>query len=95
MFPNPLDISNAFQVKVATTSGRGFTPEEIAERALDKIIAVGDNSHPAIREQALAFRENIRAVLVLYMREAIKSDRTTIAGRLRQAGYPDLIDLLK
>ena len=30
------------QVKVLTTSGRGFTPEEVAERALDKIISVGE-----------------------------------------------------
>ena len=28
-------------VTVATTSGRGFTPEEIAECVLDKIISVG------------------------------------------------------
>ena len=27
-------------VKVLTTSGRGFTPEEVAERALDKIIFI-------------------------------------------------------
>lgn len=95
MFPNPIDISSTFQVNVATTSGRGFTPEELADRALDKIIAVGENSHPAVREQALAFREKIRGVLVLYMREAIQSDRTTIANRLREAGYPDLVTLLK
>lgn len=95
MFPNPIDISSTFQVNVVTTSGRGFTPEELAERALDKIISVGDSSHPAVREQALAFREKIRGVLVMYMTEAVKSDRTTIANRLRQAGYPDLVDLLK
>ncbi len=43
-------------VKVVTTSGRGFTPEEIAERALDKIIYVGSQTHPAIRDQAEAFK---------------------------------------
>ena len=42
-------------VMVMTTEGRGFTPEEIAERALDKIIHVGSNAHPAIRDQAEAF----------------------------------------
>ncbi len=39
-------------VKVLTTSGRGFTPEEVAERALDRIISVGSQTHPAIRDQA-------------------------------------------
>jgi hypothetical protein len=81
-------------VEVLTTSNRGFMPEEIAERALDKIIYVGGNSHPAIRDQAEAFRENIRKVLVFYMKEAIQSDRTTIAARLREAGHPELIKLL-
>ena len=81
-------------VQVHTSSGRGFTPEEVAERALDKIIYIGDNSHPAIRDQAQAFRENIRQVLVFYMKEAIQSDRTTIAARLREAGHPELVRIL-
>lgn len=80
-------------VQVLTTSGRGFTPEEIAERALDKIMYVGENSHPAIREQALAFREQIRHVLVYYMYEAIKSDRTTQIVKLQEAGHPELAKL--
>lgn len=82
-------------VTVQTTSGRGFTPEEIAERALDKIISVGDDSHPVVRDQALAFRERIRSVLVFYMKEAVQSERTTIANRLREAGHPELVNLLK
>jgi hypothetical protein len=82
-------------VVVQTSSGRGFTPEEIAERALDKIISVGDDSHPVVRDQALAFREKIRHVLVFYMKEAVQSERTTIANKLREAGYPDLVNLLK
>jgi len=81
-------------VVVMTTNNRGFTPEEVAERALDKIIYVGGNSHPVIRDQAEAFRENIRQVLVFYMKEAINSDRTTIAARLREAGHPELIKIL-
>jgi hypothetical protein len=81
-------------VVVHTTQNRGFTPEEIAERALDKIIYVGGNSHPAIREQAEAFREAIKQVVVFYMKEAIKSDRTSIAIKLREAGHPELVKLL-
>jgi hypothetical protein len=81
-------------VLVMTTDNRGFTPEEIAERALDKIIYVGGKSHPHITEQAEAFRENIRKILVFYMEEAIKSNKTTIAAILRDAGHPELIKLL-
>jgi hypothetical protein len=81
-------------VVVMTTNNRGFSPEEIAERALDKIIYVGSNSHPAIRDQAEAFRENIRGVLVHYLNEAISSNKTTIAARFREAGHFELIKLL-
>ena len=81
-------------VVVQTTNNRGFTPEEIAERALDKIISVGSQSHPAIRDQAEAFRNQIREVLIFYMKETVKSDRTTVAAKLRDAGHPELIKLL-
>mgnify|MGYP003353411313 CR=1 FL=1 len=81
-------------IRVETKDFGGFTPEELADRALDKIISVGDQTHPAIREQAHAFREHIRSVLVYYMKEAVKFDRVTLANRLREAGHPELIKLL-
>jgi hypothetical protein len=82
------------QVKVLTTQGRGFTPEEVAERALDKIISVGSQTHPAIRDQAEVFKDQIRKVLVFYMKEAIKSHHTTLAIKFRKAGHPEFIKLL-
>jgi hypothetical protein len=81
-------------IQVFTKDQGGFTPEEVAERALDKIIQVGDQSHPLVRDQALAFRNHIRGVLVFYMKEAVKFDRVTVANRLREAGHPELIKLL-
>ena len=82
-------------VKVYTTSNRGFTPEEISERAVDKIISVGSQTHPVIREQAEAFKEDIRKVLVQYMKEMVRSHNTTLANRFREMGYPELIKLLE
>jgi hypothetical protein len=82
-------------VTVHSTSGRGFTPEELAERALDKIVYVGSKSHPVIRDQAEAFKNNLRVVLIQYLQQAVRSDRTTIANRLREAGHPELTILLK
>ena len=81
-------------IRVETTQGRGFTPEEVADRALDKIIAIGGDSHPAITEQARAFRENIRKVLVFYMKESVRAHNVTLANKFRKAGYPELIKLL-
>jgi len=81
------------QVRVETTENRGFTPEEVAERALDKIIYVGSQTHPAIRDQAEAFRESIRKVLVFYMKEAVRSDRVTLVNKFNKAGFPELVKL--
>lgn len=91
-------MSGAFDLGCAlvrTTENRGFTPAEIAERALDKIMYLGENAPPAIRDQALAFRDQLRQVLVYYMGEAVKSDRTTLIFKFQEAGHPELIKLLE
>lgn len=82
-------------VLVQTTNNRGFTPEELVERALDKIIYVGSQSHPAVRDQATAFRNQIGRVILFYMKEAVKQDRVTLANALIDAGHPELIKLLE
>jgi hypothetical protein len=81
-------------VIVKTTSGRGFTPEELVDQALDKIIYVGGQSHPVIRDQADAFRTQIRSVILYYLKQAVVSQNTTIANRLRAAGHEELIKIL-
>ena len=85
---------NLGAVNVYTTDNRGFTAEEIAERALDKILYVGDQSHPVIAEQARAFKEHIKRVLVHYLGEAQESERITICAKLSQAGHPEIAKLI-
>jgi hypothetical protein len=87
-------LSDVGSVMVMATEGRGFTPEEVAERALDKIIFVGSHAHPAIRDQAEAFKDSIRQVLVHYMHEAVRSHNVTLVNKFKQAGYPELIPIL-
>lgn len=81
-------------VQVQTTSNRGATPEEIAERAVSKIVYVGQSSHPVIREQAEAFKKQVHDVVLFYLKEAVASDRVTQAAKLREAGHPELVGLL-
>ena len=95
MFDLSLKIPKEPIVKVKTTHGRGFTPEEIAKRCVEKIISVSDNANPIIRDQAKAFKGNIEKILVFYMREAIRSDRTTIYNALSDAGHKDLAELIR
>ena len=91
MFNGFNDVGN---VMVMATEGRGFTPEEIAERALDKIIYVGSHTHPAIREQAEAFKDSIRQVLIHYMHEVVRSHNVILVNKFNQAGHPELIPIL-
>jgi len=91
---NKMELGN-INFEVHTTSGRGHTPEEVAEFALDKIMYVSKDANPLIREQAEAFKGYIRQVLIKYLKQAVQSDRTTLANKLRKAGHSDLIKILE
>jgi hypothetical protein len=87
-------VAEIGMVRVYTTEHRGFTAEEIAERALDKIIYVGERSHPLLLEQAHAFKGQLRTVLVHYLKEAQDNERLTIAAKLRASGHHNIADIL-
>lgn len=82
-------------VQVHTTSGRGFTPEEVAARCADKLIYISDGAPKEIADQARAFKAHIEKVVAVYMREAIASDRTTVYNAIKDAGHPDLAELIR
>jgi hypothetical protein len=82
-------------VGVRTTSNRGFTPEELASRAAEKIVSVSESTHPAIRDQAVAFKASIEKLIAEYMKQAVRSDRTTVYNALNDAGRPELAKLIK
>mgnify|MGYP003136196009 FL=1 len=92
---NRAEIKQGIDYDVHTTSYGGMTPEQVAELALAKIIHVGENANPLLKEQALAYKDSIRQVLVHYMKQAIKSNHTTIANKLHKAGHSELTKLLE
>ena len=65
-------------VEVRTTNNRGFTPEEVAERCTDKLLHISEQAPPAIRDQAVAYKQQMTDVIASYMKQAIQSDRTTV-----------------
>ena len=67
-----MDITKEPIVTVHTTSNRGHTPEEISSRCANRIIEISDNAHPAIQAQAREYRSRLEALLIMYMKEAIK-----------------------
>lgn len=88
-------VATVMKVDVETTSNRGHAPEFWAKLAADRIVQISDDAHPAIREQAVAFRDKVEHVVLLYMQRAIQSDRTTIHHLVTEAGQPKLAELLR
>jgi len=80
---------------VMTTDHSGHTPEEVAELCVNKIIAIGDESHPAIQAQARAFRDKVQALITHYIKVGIDQDRATICAELRKSGQHEIADQLR
>ena len=95
MFDIQLNLPPTPIVSVTTTDNRGRTVEEVAEACLNRLISVADTAPPAIKDQAMAFRDTIRPLLVFYMKEAVNSDRTTLYNTMRDAGHPDVAELIR
>jgi|TARA_R110002033_G_scaffold44502_1_gene87349 hypothetical protein len=92
---NKAEVLQGVDYDVITTSNGGMTPEQVAELALAKIIYVGKDANPLLKEQAEAYKDSIRQVLVFYMKQAIRSNHTTIANKLHEAGHSELTKLLE
>ena len=87
--------SNLGDVVVKTTERRGLSPEELAERAVEQIVSVSSSVDPMVRQQAEAFRNRIYHVVLGIIKQAIKSDRTTLMNEFIQQGQSDTADILR
>jgi hypothetical protein len=87
--------AGVFKVDVETSSNGGHPPEFWAKRAADRIVQVAESAHPAIREQALAYKAAIEVVVLEHINRAIKCDRSTISYLVSEAGHPTLAEHLR
>ena len=94
MFKLAVD-SSIGDVVVKTTEHRGLSPEELAERAVEQIVSVSSSVDPIVRQQAEAFKNRIYHVVLGIIKQAIKSDRTTLVNEFIQQGHPDIADILR
>jgi hypothetical protein len=86
---------NVGSVMVQTTNERGSTPEEVAERCLNKMISVADSAPDPLKRQVECYRNEVRQLLVTYIKEAIKSDRTTVYNMLSSSGQKDVAEMIR
>ena len=87
--------SNMGDGVVKTTENRGLSPEELAERAVEQIVGISASVDPVVRQQAEAFKSRIYHVVLGIIKQAIKSDRTTLVNEFIQQGHPDVADILR
>jgi len=83
------------QVGVETTHKRGFTPEELSIECADKIISIASSADPVIRQQAEAFKSSVQQVVLHYLTQSAKSERTTIYNLLLNAGESSLAEHIR
>ena len=48
-----------------------------------------------VKAQAEAFKESIAQVILIYIRQAIASDRSTVAGLLEKQGHKDMAKIIR
>tara|TARA_R100001594_G_scaffold46669_1_gene79722 strand:- start:2551 stop:2841 length:291 start_codon:yes stop_codon:yes gene_type:complete len=83
------------QVSVFTSTDRGHSPEEMAEMALNKIMLVSEDAPPVIREQAFAYKDKLKEILIFYMNRMAKSERTTIWALMKKQGHDDIAEIIR
>ena len=94
MFTAKMDV-NVGTVGVVTSDNGGHSPDQVAELCVDKIISISDQTHPAIQQQARAFREQLLKIVAHYIKMGAQQDRATVCAKLREAGFGDLADQLR
>jgi len=82
-------------IAVKTTNNKGLSPEYWTERIIDRLISISNNADPMVKAQAEAFKDNMTQVVLLYMKQAIASDRATVAGLLQKQGHKDMADIIR
>ena len=83
------------QVKVVHVSGRGFSIDEVVDRAMEQIISIESTAPPVLRIQAEAYRNRVRAVLRQALVQSRRSYNTTLEKRFTDIGKPELASLLE
>ena len=80
---------------VTTTEHRGHTIEEVAMRAIEKVISISDTAPAPIKAQAHAFKNACHKIIVYYMQEAINNHMCTICNQLENQGQQDLANIIR
>ena len=82
-------------VSVVTTENHGLDSDYWADECMKRIVSVSNQSAGPIRDQAMAYQDDIRRVVRHYMAEAVRSERTTIYNLLLKGGAADVAENIR
>ena len=82
-------------IEAKTSNYGGHPPEFWAERLTEKIVSSSNSEDPYIKEQARVYKEAIRQVCLIYIKNAIKSYKATLIQELVKAGEEDVAKIVK
>ena len=88
-------VSSIGSVGVKTTQNKGLSPEYWTGRIMERLVQVSDSADPMVQAQARAYKDAIENVVLLYMKQAIASDRSTVAGLLDKQGHTEMAKIIR
>ena len=91
----PLNVEVAPVSVMVSPDNSGLRPDDLAKLMTDKIVYVGPDVPPVIRDQAVAFQDRVLAVSRYYLAQMERSARTTMIGQLEQAGEHRAAEILR
>lgn len=88
-------VSTIGNVEVKTTQNKGLSPDYWTGRIMERLVQVSDSADPMVKAQARAYKDTIEKVVLLYMKQAIASDRATVAGLLDKQGHTEMAKIIR
>ena len=83
------------EVGVHTTQNKGHDPEFWAEQATKKICEISMDAPEHVKQQAMAFQNQVYTVILHSIKNAINSKNVTYVNLLRQQGHEDMANIIK
>ena len=72
-----------------------FADSGTMQAGVVSVETTSNQAHPALQAQARAFKDQVEKVVEFYLKEAVKSDRTTVCNALNDAGHQELSELIR
>ena len=82
-------------VSVSTTNNRVLRQKKWRRDAQISYLTLQTVHRLPLGIRPIAYKKSMEAVIALYMKEAIKTDRTTVYNAIKDAGQPKLAEYIR